>query len=111
MGASEIITLLVSTITAIGMGLLAVWSSRQDQARNRLHERLDAAEACNGRQDNRLTSIEGELKHVPDVNSISQLYEKLNDLSKIVSEINGSQKTLLSILQRDPIKRSRTTDK
>lgn len=92
--------MIVSILTAIGVAVLGIWSARQDQARNRLHERLDANDNTTRSQGSRITTIEEHIRHLPTADSIGRLHEKLNDVGIAVAEIRGGQKVSTELLSR-----------
>ena len=111
MTASEIISLIVSAGAVIGIGILTIWSTRQDITRRRQWEEHDKQTAAVERHESRIQALESELRHLPTKDGLttefSKLYEKLNEMGHTMSSLKGSQDTLTSLF-RDGPQKSRT---
>lgn len=100
MTTAEMITLIVSISTALGVTILTIWSTRQDKARDQLNARLDSNDLTTRTQGSRITTLEEHIKHLPTAESIGRLHEKVNEVSIQVGSIKGGQEVLTDLLSR-----------
>lgn len=100
MTIAEIVTMITSIITALGVAALGIWSARQDQARGRLDKRLDENDDTTLEHGNRITRIEEHIQHLPTAESVGRLHEKMNAVGLEVADIKGGQRVLTELLSR-----------
>jgi hypothetical protein len=101
---SELASLIVGAFSTIGIGLLTIWSTRQDTARNRLHTRLDENDLATRNQGSRLTTLEEQIKHVPKGENIDRQNERLNEkIDKVglsIAKVEGQQGVITDLLSK-----------
>lgn len=97
--ATEYISMAVGAIATIGIGVIAIWSTRQDRAQDQQRTDMNAMAGQINDARTRLTTIEANMTHVPGKEDMGKLHEKLNEFGRDMAEIKGSQATLLAVFQ------------
>lgn len=86
----EWITAGASALAVIGTGLIGVWSTRQDQARQRVEARLDENDRTTRTQGQEIATLRENVRNLPTADSIGRVHEKLNEIGLQVAEMKGA---------------------
>lgn len=94
---TEWVSIGVSAAATLAVGGLAIWSTRQDRARDRLHARLDSNDDATRTQGNRISTLEEHIRHLPTAESIGRLHEKMNEIGLQVAGMKGAQEAFTGL--------------
>ena len=90
-----------SVISVVGIGVLTIWSGRQDIARKELNERLRTYDVRVGAVESKVTVLETNMDNLPTREERREVYEKLNELSKEIAHVSGMTEALLAVFKED----------
>jgi hypothetical protein len=108
MDVNEWISSIIGAIAVVAAGLLGIWSTRQDKARDEINEHLRASDKAIYACENRLTVIEEGIRHLPTAASNDIAFEKINikldDVKDKIGELKGAQELATALAENIGLK-------